>query len=192
MSTASAGTRHGSKVSESVAYTNHTVMSEALEKWPQDLVQTLLPRVWEILCEINRRWCEYLVSKFGSSEKVGKTSSSATDRCTWQTSAFAACYKINGVSGLHGEILKKKDLFKDICGLRPEIHLRHKRHRPPPLACSGKSAPARLVSELLEGDEYLTEPEKLIGLLVCRQKRGAAPRKRDKAPQQVRFCKVFS
>ncbi len=60
------------QVSESVAYTNHTVMSEALEKWPQDLVQTLLPRVWEILCEINRRWCEYLVSKFGSSEKVGK------------------------------------------------------------------------------------------------------------------------
>ena len=49
-------------VTNAVAYTNHTVMSEALEKWPQELIQTLLPRVWEILCEINRRWCEYLRS----------------------------------------------------------------------------------------------------------------------------------
>lgn len=95
------------QVSRSVAYTNHTVMSEALEKWPQDLVQTLLPRVWEILCEINRRWCEYLVSKFGNSEKVGKNLIIQDGQVHMANLCLAACYKINGVSGLHGEILKK-------------------------------------------------------------------------------------
>ena len=52
-------------VRNSVAYTNHTVMSEALEKWPQDMIQKLLQRLWEIMCEINKRWCDYLVQSFG-------------------------------------------------------------------------------------------------------------------------------
>ena len=153
------------QVSGSVAYTNHTVMSEALEKWPQDLVQTLLPRVWEILCEINRRWCEYLVSKFGSSEKVGKNLIIRDGQVHMANLCLAACYKINGVSGLHGEILKK-DLFKDICELRPERFtyvtngIDHRRW----LAQINPRLHG-LVSELLESDEYLTEPEKLIGLL---------------------------
>ena len=147
------------------AYTNHTVMSEALEKWPQDLVQTLLPRVWEILCEINRRWCEYLVSKFGNSEKVGKNLIIQDGQVHMANLCLAACYKINGVSGLHGEILKK-DLFKDVCQLRPERFtyvtngIDHRRW----LAQINPRLHG-LVSELLEGDDYLTKPEKLIGLL---------------------------
>ena len=153
------------QVSQSVAYTNHTVMSEALEKWPQDLVQTLLPRVWEILCEINRRWCEYLVSKFGNSEKVGKNLIIQDGQVHMANLCLAACYKINGVSGLHGEILKK-DLFKDVCQLRPERFtyvtngIDHRRW----LAQINPRLNG-LVSELLEGDDYLTKPEKLIGLL---------------------------
>ena len=153
------------QVSRSVAYTNHTVMSEALEKWPQDLVQTLLPRVWEILCEINRRWCEYLVSKFGNSEKVGKNLIIQDGQVHMANLCLAACYKINGVSGLHGEILKK-DLFKDVCRLRPERFtyvtngIDHRRW----LAQINPRLHG-LVSELLEGDDYLTKPEKLIGLL---------------------------
>ena len=59
-------------VIQAVAYTNHTVMSEALEKWPQSLIQKLLPRLWEIICEINRRWCDYLVYSFGEDERVGR------------------------------------------------------------------------------------------------------------------------
>ena len=59
-------------VKKSVAYTNHTVMSEALERWPQQIIQQLLPRIWEILCEINRRWVNYLIYNFGQDERVGR------------------------------------------------------------------------------------------------------------------------
>lgn len=126
---------------------------------------TLLPRVWEILCEINRRWCEYLVSKFGNSEKVGKNLIIQDGQVHMANLCLAACYKINGVSGLHGEILKK-DLFKDVCRLRPERFtyvtngIDHRRW----LAQINPRLHG-LVSELLEGDDYLTKPEKLIGLL---------------------------
>ena len=152
------------QVSQSVAYTNHTVMSEALEKWPQDLVQTLLPRVWEILCEINRRWCEYLVSKFGNSEKVGKNLIIQDGQVHMANLCLAACYKINGVSGLHGEILKK-DLFKDVCQLRPERFtyvtngIDHRRW----LAQCNPGLHA-LVCDVLGSDRYLLHPEELAGL----------------------------
>ena len=144
---------------------HHAIQSEALEKWPQDLVQTLLPRVWEILCEINRRWCEHLISEFGNSEKVGNNLIIRNGQVHMANLCLAACYKINGVSGLHGEILKK-DLFKDICQLRPERFtyvtngIDHRRW----LAQINPRLHG-LVSELLESDEYLTKPEKLIGLL---------------------------
>ena len=148
-------------VTASVAYTNHTVMSEALEKWPQELIQTLLPRVWEILCEINRRWCEYLVSKFGSSEKVGRNLIIKDGQVHMANLCLAACYKVNGVSGLHGQILKT-ELFKDICELRPERFtyvtngIDHRRW----LAQINPRLHS-LVSELLDGEDYLCRPEAL-------------------------------
>ncbi len=153
------------QVSASVAYTNHTVMSEALEKWPQELVQTLLPRVWEILCEINRRWCEYLVSKFGGGEKVGQNLIIRDGQVHMANLCLASCYKINGVSGLHGEILKN-DLFKDVCSLTPERFtyvtngIDHRRW----LAQINPRLHG-LIAELLGGDEYLTKPEELKRLL---------------------------
>ena len=106
-------------VTASVAYTNHTVMSEALERWPQDLIAGLLPRLWEIMCEINRRWCDYLISSFGSGEKVGRNLIIRDGQVHMANMCLAACYKVNGVSRLHGEILRS-DLFKDVCSLRPE------------------------------------------------------------------------
>ncbi len=151
-------------VTASVAYTNHTVMSEALEKWPQELIQTLLPRVWEVLCEINRRWCEYLVSKFGSSEKVGRNLIIQDGQVHMANLCLAACYKINGVSGLHGRILKT-ELFKDICELGPERFtyvtngIDHRRW----LAQINPRLHA-LISGLLGGEGYLCRPEELSRL----------------------------
>jgi starch phosphorylase len=105
-------------VKECVAYTNHTVMSEALETWPQDLIQKLLPRVWEIMCEINRRWCEYLAKSFGGGERVGRNLIIRDGQVHMANLCLAACFKVNGVSALHGDILKN-ELFADIYTLRP-------------------------------------------------------------------------
>ena len=151
-------------VKECVAYTNHTVMSEALETWPQDLVQKLLPRVWEIMCEINRRWCEYLAKSFGGGERVGRNLIIRDGQVHMANLCLAACFKVNGVSALHGEILKK-ELFADIYSLRPERFtyvtngIDHRRW----LAQINPRLHA-LVCELLGGDGYLTKPEELSRL----------------------------
>ena len=148
-------------VRNSVAYTNHTVMSEALEKWPQDLVQNLLPRLWEIMCEINRRWCDYLVASFGQGEKVGRNLIIRDGQVHMANMCLAACYKVNGVSRLHGEILKN-DLFKDICSIRPErfTHVTNGIDHRRWLAQINPGLHG-LICELLGSDDYLTKPQRL-------------------------------
>ena len=148
-------------VCNSVAYTNHTVMSEALEKWPQDLVQNLLPRLWEIMCEINHRWCDYLVASFGQGEKVGRNLIIRDGQVHMANMCLAACYKVNGVSRLHGEILKN-DLFKDICSIRPErfTHVTNGIDHRRWLAQINPGLHG-LICELLGSDDYLTKPQRL-------------------------------
>jgi len=136
-------------------------MSEALEKWPQSLIQTLLPRLWEILCEINRRWCEYLKTMFGSSEKVGRNLIIQNGNVHMANLCLAACFKVNGVSGLHGEILRK-ELFSDICSLDPERFtyvtngIDHRRW----LAQINPRLHS-LVTDLLGSEDYLLKPQDL-------------------------------
>ncbi len=148
-------------VKNSVAYTNHTVMSEALEKWPQNLVQELMPRVWEIICEINRRWCNYLHDSFNNDDRVGRNLIIYNNQVHMANMCLSACYKVNGVSRLHGEILRN-DLFKDVCSLRPEQFtyvtngIDHRRW----LSQINPGLDA-LIKELLGGDKYLAEPEEL-------------------------------
>ncbi len=152
-------------VKASVAYTNHTVMSEALERWPQNLVQQLLPRLWEILCEINRRWCEYLIAQFGQGEKVGRNLIIRDGQVHMANLCLAACYKVNGVSKLHGDILRR-DLFRDICSIRPDSFtyvtngIDHRRW----LAQINPGLHS-LITELLGSDNYLTQPEQLEELM---------------------------
>ena len=83
----------------SVAYTNHTVLAEALERWPQQLFETLLPRVWQILQEIARRWQEKVESFYHDPRKDrARWRSSGTAWCGWPTSASPAVMAVNGVS----------------------------------------------------------------------------------------------
>ena len=148
-------------VKNSVCYTNHTVMSEALEKWPQDLIQQLLPRLWEIMCEINRRWCDYLAVKFGAGDKLGRNLIIRDGQVHMANLCLAACYMVNGVSRLHGEILKN-DLFHDIYTIRPErfTHVTNGIDHRRWLAQINPGLHG-LVTELLGGDDYLLKPEEL-------------------------------
>ncbi len=104
----------------SVAYTNHTIMSEALEKWPQDLFQRLLPRVYMIVEEINRRFCDDIRAKFpGDEARVGRMAIIADGKVKMAHMAIAAGYSVNGVAKLHTEILKNESLH-DFYEMYPE------------------------------------------------------------------------
>ena len=151
-------------VRNSVAYTNHTVMSEALEKWPQDLIQQLLPRIWEIMCEINRRWCDYLVQSFGWDERVGRNLIIRDGQVHMANLCLSACRMVNGVSRLHGEILRN-DLFRDICSLRPDrfTHVTNGIDHRRWLAQINPGL-HQLITDLLGNDDYLMHPDQLSGL----------------------------
>ena len=102
------------------AYTNHTIMAEALEKWPIDLFQRLLPRVYQIVEEINRRFVEEIKAKYpGNDEKVRKMAILYDGQVKMAHLAIAAGYSVNGVAALHTEILKKQEL-KDFYEMMPE------------------------------------------------------------------------
>ncbi|MDD6361051.1 MAG: glycogen/starch/alpha-glucan phosphorylase [Christensenellaceae bacterium] len=105
---------------DTVSYTNHTVMAEALEKWPQQLFQTLLPRIFQIVCEINRRYCDELWRVYpGDNNKVAENAILEHGQIKMATLCLVAANTINGVSALHSEILKH-DIFKDYYERHPQ------------------------------------------------------------------------
>ena len=102
------------------AYTNHTIMSEALEKWPIELFSRLLPRVYQIIEEINRRFILEIQQKYpGNYEKVKKMAIIYDGQVKMAHLAIVAGYSVNGVARLHTEILKNQEL-KDFYEMMPE------------------------------------------------------------------------
>ena len=105
---------------KSVAYTNHTIMSEALEKWPIELFSRLLPRVYQIIEEINRRFILEIQAKYpGNYEKIKKMAIIYDGQVKMAHLAIAAGYSVNCVARLHTEILKNQEL-KDFYEMMPE------------------------------------------------------------------------
>ena len=105
---------------KTVAYTNHTIMAEALEKWPIDLFQSLLPRVYQIIEEINRRFVEEIRNRYpGNEDKVRKMSILYDGKVKMAHLAIVAGYSVNGVARLHTEILKNQELH-DFYEMFPE------------------------------------------------------------------------
>ena len=152
-------------VTHTFAYTNHTVMAEALEKWPTHYIQTLLPRIYTIIEEINRRFT-ILVRTKTKDENVVRTSLIIKDGLIHMTNlAIAGSYSVNGVAALHTEILKA-DVLKDMYSLFPEkfnnktngiSHRRFFMYSNPQLA--------DLVSKHI-GEEWKVKPKQLEKLLT--------------------------
>ncbi|MBE6050434.1 MAG: glycogen/starch/alpha-glucan phosphorylase [Clostridium sp.] len=94
-----------------ISYTNHTILAEALEKWPIDMFKSLLPRIYMIVEEINRRYCEELWNKFQAQwQKISDMSIIADGQIRMAHLAIVGSHSVNGVAKLHTEILKKKEM----------------------------------------------------------------------------------
>ena len=105
---------------KTVAYTNHTIMSEALEKWPIELFSRLLPRVYQIIEEINRRFILDIQAKYpGNHEKIARMAIIYDGQVKMAHLAIVAGYSVNGVARLHTEILKNQEL-KDFYEMYPQ------------------------------------------------------------------------
>jgi len=102
------------------AYTNHTVLAEALETWPEDLIARRLPRIYSILKEINRRMCEDLWQKFpGQWDKISRMAIMSYNIVKMANLSVHGSHQVNGVSGLHSEIIKES-IFRDFYDFTPE------------------------------------------------------------------------
>ncbi len=107
-------------VTKTVAYTNHTVMSEALEKWSEDLIQRKLPRIYMILREINQRFCGQMWDKFpGDWDRIDRMSIFSHSQVKMANLCVVASHTVNGVSALHSDIIKNS-IFKDFNDVYPE------------------------------------------------------------------------
>ncbi len=145
----------------SVAYTNHTVLAEALERWPQNLVESLLPRIWQILMEIARRWQEKVENFYHDENKVREMAVIWDGEVRMANLCIAGGMKVNGVSALHSQILKD-DLFHSAYVMEPEKFtnvtngIDHRRW----LSEINPGLDA-LICELTGGKDYLTKPSTL-------------------------------
>ena len=146
-----------------VSYTNHTIMAEALEKWPIDMFKNLLPRIYMIVEEINRRYCEELWNKYiGQWEKIERMSIISNGQIRMANLAVVGSYSVNGVAKLHTDILKKEEM-SDLYYLYPNKFNNKTNgitHRRWLLKCNTK------LSELLIdtiGESFIKHPTDLIG-----------------------------
>ena len=147
------------------AYTNHTIMAEALEKWPIELFSRLLPRIYGIVEEINRRFVEEIEATYpGNHEKIAKMAIIYDGQVRMAHLAIVGSYSVNGVAKLHTEILEKQEL-KDFYQMMPEkfnnktngiTQRRFLMHANPLLA--------DWVTEKLGTKEWITDLSKMSGL----------------------------
>ena len=106
-------------VTKTVAYTNHTIMQEALECWPEGLIKDRLPRIYQIIKEIDKRWREEVIAKTGDGDLAERTSIVSNGVVRMANLCCATCHTVNGVSKLHSKILVD-ELFKDYVRLSPD------------------------------------------------------------------------
>ena len=152
-------------VTNTVCYTNHTVLAEALERWPQNLIESLLPRIWEILKEIAARYQRQLEGYFGGDmNRVSRMAIIWGGEVRMANLCVCACSAVNGVSALHSDILKR-DVFHDAYLRQPDQFknvtngIDHRRW----LSQINPKLDA-LIRACTGSDAYLLHPESISGL----------------------------
>ena len=150
-----------SVVTKTVSYTNHTVLPEALECWNEDIFRLRLPRIYGIVCEINRRFCADLWNMYpGDWDRISRMSIMANGQVRMANLSVLGSHKTNGVSELHSEILKKT-VFHDFYTAFPERFtnvtngIAHRRW-----LCYSNPELAGLLNDTI-GDGYIKNPEEL-------------------------------
>ena len=149
------------------AYTNHTIMAEALEKWPIELFSRLLPRIYQIVEEINRRFCLQLQQKYPDcyKEKVAKMAIIYDGQIRMANMAIVAGFSVNGVARLHTEILKNQEL-KDFYEMYPEkFNNKTNGITQRRFLLHGNPLLADWVTSKI-GDEWITDLSKMKGLEI--------------------------
>ena len=153
-------------VTEVISYTNHTVMQEALERWPQSLFKSLLPRIYQIIKEINQRYCADLWNVFpGDWQKISNNAILSDSEIRMANLCLVASHTVNGVSALHSEILKN-DVFADYYKVAPEKFtnvtngITHRRW-----LCEANPLLAKLIKDLI-GDKFVKNADELEKLMA--------------------------
>ena len=152
-------------VKNTVAYTNHTVMSEALECWSEELVKRLIPRIYEIIKEIDNRFRAYVWESTHDADYVERTAIISGGAVRMANLCVAACHSVNGVSALHSKILIDS-LFKDFYKLTPDKFtnvtngIAHRRW-----LCQSNPELTAYLKELLGNDKFVYDAECLSKLM---------------------------
>jgi len=172
-------------VKGTIAYTNHTVMKEALECWSEEMFRQKLPRIYQIVCEINRRFCEELAVAGKTEAEIGAMSIIRDGYVRMANLAVVASHKVNGVSALHSEILKET-VFSDFYNHTPEKFtnvtngIAHRRW-----LCQSNPRLSGLIEELIGGG-FKIDASELLKLQKYTSDRGVL----DKLAEIKRLNKV--
>lgn len=181
-------------VTRTVNYTNHTVMSEALETWNEATFQHILPRIWAIVQEINRRFCEDMFARTGGDwDKISRMSVIADGHVRMANLSVIGSAKVNGVSALHSQILKDR-VFKDFHDMMPEKFtnvtngIDHRRW-----LCQSNPGLTRLLTECI-GTGFLSDASKMADFLKYQNDSRVLERlsviKRENKERFARFLKA--
>ncbi|HIU36646.1 MAG TPA: glycogen/starch/alpha-glucan phosphorylase [Candidatus Fimenecus excrementigallinarum] len=175
-------------VTNAVAYTNHTVMAEALECWPEDLYRRLMPRIWQITKEIDNRFRSFVWQATGDAERVERMAVISNGVVRMANLCVAGSHSVNGVSALHSEILKDS-VFHDFYLLTPDKFqnvtngIAHRRW-----LCQANPKLSALLSDLI-GDDFVLHGDALLRLRDYKDDKGVLEELgKIKRENKVRFA----
>ena len=179
-------------VKGTVAYTNHTIMQEALECWPESLIRERLPRIYQIIKEIDNRYRKEVIEKTGDFDLAERTAVVSNGIVRMANLCVATCHSVNGVSKLHSEIIVN-ELFKDYAKMTPEKFknvtngIAHRRWR-----CCANPKLTSFLSETI-GDDFIKDARNLEKLMAFEDDKQVLTRLEEiKYSNKVRFAKYVN